>query len=508
MNILITLAGKSLRFISEGYKKDKFLLEIGSKKIVLEEVVEMYNSDDTFHFIISKKQSKVVGLKKRISRISKKNFIHIVEDHDKGPVYSALKLKNIDENDPIIISYCDFFVKWDYKRFLRNIYNFDGSIPVFRGFHPSSFTGTLYAYIKTDDKKKFLSIKEKKSFTKNPINEFASCGIYYFKTYKIFKNFGKKLLNKNLGESYVSLIYNLMAKSKLNINIFEVKNFVCLGTPFDYRSFLFWKSFFNNNLNFKTNIIFPGSNLIPMSGEGKRFREYGYRVTKPLIEINKKPMIFNACTTFPRSNNWNFIINKKDDKNNRINNLIKKIDNNANIFQVEKITKGPAESCYLAKKKINKNEPLFISSCDYLTIFNEKKWEKIIKNKKIDGAIWTFKLQSLIVKSYDAFGYCKVHKNKFIKEIVEKRTISNNPKLDHMMIGSFWFRKAKSFFESFDESKKRKFMIKNEYYVGNNINLLIRNNFKFVIFEIDQWISLGDPFELKVFEYWKNFFKK
>ena len=68
MNILITLAGKSLRFISEGYKKDKFLLEIGSKKIVLEEVVEMYNSDDTFHFIISKKQSKVVKKQSKMSK--------------------------------------------------------------------------------------------------------------------------------------------------------------------------------------------------------------------------------------------------------------------------------------------------------------------------------------------------------------------------------------------------------------------------------------------------------
>ena len=79
-----------------------------------------------------------------------------------------------------------------------------------------------------------------------------------------------------------------------------------------------------------------------MSGQGKRFKKYGYRVTKPLIEINKKPMIFNACETFPKSKNWNFIINKKDDKNNRINNLIKKIDSNANIIQVNKITNGPA----------------------------------------------------------------------------------------------------------------------------------------------------------------------
>ena len=111
MNILITLAGKSLRFISEGYRKDKFLLEIDNNKIVLDEVVEMFNSDDTFHFIISKKQSKIIDLKKRISQISKKNIVHIVEDHDKGPVYSALNLKNVNENEPIIISYCDFFVK-------------------------------------------------------------------------------------------------------------------------------------------------------------------------------------------------------------------------------------------------------------------------------------------------------------------------------------------------------------------------------------------------------------
>ena len=507
MNILITLAGKSLRFISEGYKKDKFLLEVGNNKIILDKVVEMFNSDDTFHFIISKKQSKIAGLKKRISKVSKKHTIHVVDNHDKGPVYSVLNLKNINEKEPIIICYCDFFVNWDYKRFLRNLYNLDGSIPVFKGFHPSSFTGTLYAYVKSK-KNKFIAIREKKSFTKNPSSEFASCGIYYFKTYKLFKTFGSKLLNKNSGESYVSLIYNLMSKSKLNINIFEVKNFICLGTPFDYKGYLFWKDYFNNHTNFKTSKTFSGANLIPMSGEGKRFKKYGYRVTKPLIEVNKKPMILNVCETFPKSNNWNFVINNKDDKNNRINKLIKKIDINANIIEVNKTTKGPAESCYLSKKKINGNEPLFISSCDYLTIFNENNWEKIIKNKKIDGAIWTFKLENLIVKSYDAFGYCKINKEKLVSQIVEKRTISNNPKFDNMIIGSFWFRKARSFFDSVEESRKENFTINNEFYVGNNINLLLRKNLKFVIFEVDQWISLGDPFELKVFEYWKNLFKK
>ena len=72
MNIIITLAGKSLRFKSLGYKKEKFLLSIGEKKIILNKVVEMFNSNDTFHFIISETQSKIPNLKKIVKSLVKK----------------------------------------------------------------------------------------------------------------------------------------------------------------------------------------------------------------------------------------------------------------------------------------------------------------------------------------------------------------------------------------------------------------------------------------------------
>tara|TARA_B100001123_G_C15343592_1_gene1036068 strand:+ start:6790 stop:8316 length:1527 start_codon:yes stop_codon:yes gene_type:complete len=507
LNIVITLAGKSLRFKSQGYNKEKFLLNIGENKTILNKVVEMFNFNDTFHFVVSKSQSKIPNLKKYLVSLTKKNYIHIVEDHNKGPVFSVLKIKDINLDEPIIITYCDFFVKWDYKRFLRNIYEFDGSIPVFKGFHPSSYSGTLYAYIKSDKKKNFIEIKEKESFTKKPQNEYTSCGIYYFKSFKLFKYFAHKMLNEIKGEAYVSLIYNYMHKEKLKSNIFEVEKFICLGTPFDYINYLFWQKYFRSNILFKTNIKSKTFNLIPMAGKGKRFKDYGYRVPKPLIQINKLPMLKLATNTFPKPKNWTFIINERDDKSNRIEKLINKINLNSKIIKVKKLTEGPASSCYLAKNYINQNEPLFISSCDYLTIFNEKKWNRLIKDKSIDGVIWTSKLHDQIVKSYNAFGYCRVNKKNSVKKIVEKRTISNNPKNDHMMIGSFWFKKASYFFNNYLEAKRKKLRINNEYYVGNNINLLIKKKYKFVIFQIDQWISLGDPFELKIFEYWKNLFE-
>jgi len=38
------------------------------------------------------------------------------------------------------------------------------------------------------------------------------------------------------------------------------------------------------------------------------------------------------------------------------------------------------------------------------------------------------------------------------------------------------------------------------------MNQMIKAGKKLVIFDIDQWISFGDPFELQVFEYWQDYF--
>ena len=184
-------------------------------------------------------------------------------------------------------------------------------MPVFRGFHPSSFSGTLYAYIKATKNKNFLKIKEKESFTNKPQQEYASCGIYYFKSLELYKYFANKLLSDTKGEAYVSLIYNYMKNEKLKINIYEVENLfvwelhLIICTTYSGTNILKVIFFFKSKLDSNTN------NLIPMSGRGDRFKKYGYRVPKPLIQINKFSMLELATNTFPRPKKWNFIINEK-----------------------------------------------------------------------------------------------------------------------------------------------------------------------------------------------------
>lgn len=244
------MAGKSKRFFDAGYCKYKFLLPIG-KSTVIEQVINLFEDSDNFHLIITKKQlNDYPTIKKYLKKLKKNIFLYIIEDHDRGPVFSILiaNIKNI--RSEFIICYNDLLVDWNYKKFKRLSYDFDGSIVSFSEFHPSFFTGTLYCYLKVKDNE-VRNLREKKSFTKNQHNEIASAGIYYFSDFNQFNFYAKKIMglkNKYINnEVYVSQIYIPMIKDNKKILNFGVNNFISLGTPKDYKLFLSWKKYFNKN---------------------------------------------------------------------------------------------------------------------------------------------------------------------------------------------------------------------------------------------------------------------
>ena len=251
MDVLITLAGQSKRFYNAGYNKPKFLLPIGNSTVI-SEVIKKFDDNDHFHFVLTEEQiHENKNLENYIKNLRKNIYINVIKSNNLGPVYSALQVQSIKDESSVIISYCDFLIDWDYKKFKREIFGYDGAIVSFKGFHPSSFTGTLYCYLKTKNKL-VTELKEKESFTKNPSDEYASTGIYYFKNFEMFKKNGlkalkdKKMVNK-YKEIYVSLPYIYLLKEKTNILNFEVERFVSLGTPKDYEEFTHWLNFFKNN---------------------------------------------------------------------------------------------------------------------------------------------------------------------------------------------------------------------------------------------------------------------
>tara|TARA_B100001059_G_C17838465_1_gene590071 strand:+ start:3887 stop:5452 length:1566 start_codon:yes stop_codon:yes gene_type:complete len=511
MDIVITLAGKSRRFKSAGYSKPKFLLKIDGKPILLH-VIDMFSKEDTFHFIFNNEQ---IPNNPEISDIIKSNILNYtineIDSHENGPVYSCLKLNAIPKNKPVIITYCDFFVKWNYVEFKNSVKDYDMVIPSFKGFHPASFGKTTYAYTKLNSKNELIELKEKESFTKNRSEEFANSGIYFFKNWETFEINSKLLLNEgfgNLKEGYVSLVSNIIKKNGGKILITEVEKFICLGTPEDYEMYKFWSDFFLEKDFMSDFECVSDINLIPMAGLGSRFKKDSYDVLKPLIQIGDKSMFLKASDSFPKSKKWIFIFqNSLKFKNS---NLVKIINKNFpinNIKIIDHLTSGQAATCLMVKKHLKKDKSLFIASCDYISIYNTKKWQLAFNDSEIDVYIWTFKTKNILVRNDNAFAYCVTdNKTNLVQEIVEKSTISENPGNDPMVVGSFWFRDSNDFVLAAENSIKNNVNVNGEHYIGNSLNYLINMGKKIKIFEIDKWISFGDPFELNVYYYWEELF--
>ena len=82
---------------------------------------------------------------------------------------------------------------------------------------------------------------------------------------------------------------------------------------------------------------------------------------------------------------------------------------------------------------------------------------------------------------------------------------STNPKA-LILAGSPGAGKS-SFIEGVKDLIKEDVKVNGEYYVGTSINYLINKGLRVKIFEVDNWISFGDPTELNLYYFWQDYMR-
>ena len=165
-----------------------------------------------------------------------------------------------------------------------------------------------------------------------------------------------------------------------------------------------------------------------------------------------------------------------------------------------------ASTCYEAVKNLPKKTPLLISSCDYSLVFDEKKFSNLLNYLSPDVVVWTFKNYPDARLAPFTYAYLEI-KDGLVKKISEKVPISDSPHEDHIAQGIFYFKSAEIFLKAAKRMFSNKNTVNNEYYVGNSINELIKQNYKILPFQVNQYICLGTPRDLNVYKFWYNFFK-
>lgn len=254
MQIIIPMSGLGSRFIAAGYKEPKPLIKVQGRPII-EWVLKMFPKETDITFICRDEHLEKTNMRETLEKLAPTANIISIKGHRKGPVYAVAQVaETIDDNRPALISYCDYYMHWDYEDFKTKATNRQcaGAIPCYTGFHPNLIPEkNLYASCNIDKNDNLIEIKEKFSFTKDKTQSLHSPGVYYFQTGAIVKKYFQMIMDEDInlgGEYYASLVYNLMVRDGLDVWVpANVPHFCQWGTPEDLKEYLFWTNTLKGN---------------------------------------------------------------------------------------------------------------------------------------------------------------------------------------------------------------------------------------------------------------------
>lgn len=235
--------------------------------------------------------------------------------------------------------------------------------------------------------------------------------------------------------------------------------------------------------------------IMPMAGEGSRFLKEGYSTPKPLIEFKGITLFERAIASVsmidaPRK--YSFIVRAEHILNYKIDEQLKKLFPEANIFSVEKTTRGAVETCMLAQSAISADDALLIMDCD-LEFTSEDYNIGITEILSLEVENVNGGMLVSFNSEHPRYSFAEINDSNIVVRTAEKEVISN-----HALVGAYFFSRAESFLFAATKLLNKADFDKAEFYVSLLYNFLIENGETVKLAEIDTYFSYGTPEELEM----------
>jgi len=243
--------------------------------------------------------------------------------------------------------------------------------------------------------------------------------------------------------------------------------------------------------------------LVTMAGDGKRFQNTKYENTiKPLIKIKDKTILEWTTDSLPflktsLENDLCFAIRTEHDKNHNLTEFLKKTyGTQIKIVYFDNLTRGNLETAFLSVKKIFNNSDRELLILDADNFYNGKNFlnyrNSLIEKEKNNnfGIICTFKPKDKDPK----WCFAKINKkNNKVVSLHEKEFVENSKP----MVGVFYFSKTSLFLDIAEKILANNIKIKNEFYMSQSIENMLKNNIIVYNLEVQDVCPLGTPEDLE-----------
>lgn len=251
VTLVLPMAGRGSRFSKEGYELPKPLIPVNNKPMIIE-AVDCLPKTNKKVFICLEEHVKDHGVDKVLKDYYENTEVMSISKTTEGQACTCelgIKHFNLDLEKPILISACDNGVYYDKVKYMNLVNDKDVDIIVwsFRNNQTSKINPDMYAWLDVDENGFIKHVSCKKFIYDDPLTTHAIIGTMFFRKGKYFMDGLKKNYEENIrtnGEFYVDDVLNQNIKAGLKVKVFEVNNYICWGTPDDYRTYNYWKKYF------------------------------------------------------------------------------------------------------------------------------------------------------------------------------------------------------------------------------------------------------------------------
>lgn len=234
--------------------------------------------------------------------------------------------------------------------------------------------------------------------------------------------------------------------------------------------------------------------VIPMAGRGQRFKQAGYVIPKPLIEVSPGvPMFVRAARSFPLRDmrEISFVVLKEHCREFGID---REIVNRfpglpIKVVVLDEVTSGQAETVAAALGRDRPDEHLLVFNADSAFEDDLRPW--IVRQASTyAGALQVF-------RDRDArWSFARVDERGDVVETAEKRPIS-----DLASTGLYYFRSSHEYIRYYEKLDQQH----GEKYIAPIYNELIRAKMRVGIIPCRRYFCFGTPEDYAAFKAGKVF---
>jgi len=246
VTIIMPMAGKGERFFKKGFTIPKPLIPVEGVPMVIKAVLDLPAAQN-YIFIALESHVNNFPIAEEIRKyLANAEFVVLDQVTEGQACTCLLGLGSVSPEEEILIAACDNGMIYNREIFEKLKNDSDVIVFSFRNNVTVKEKPEQYGWIKASGYK-VESLSVKKPLSKEPEKDHAVTGAFWFKKSSIFKSAAEKMIKEDRrinNEFYVDECINDAVDLGYRVSVMEIEKYICWGTPDDYATYHYWRSFY------------------------------------------------------------------------------------------------------------------------------------------------------------------------------------------------------------------------------------------------------------------------